>query len=130
MTPYKNTTIALVENDLPTNRALARLLRVHGFQVETYLSGEHYFARTSAAVIDCLLLDVDLDGMSGLDVQEQLRAQAVATPIVFVTGRDDPAVRARAVEGGCAHFLNKPVESHMLVEAIDGAISGSRIRTQ
>jgi FixJ family two-component response regulator len=117
--------IALVENDLPTNRAFARLLRAHGFAVEAYLSAELLLARDAEPAIDCLLLDVDLDGMSGLELQQQLRALQVPTPIIFITGRDDPAVRARAFELGCARFLCKPVESHVLVDAIRAAMDAA-----
>jgi FixJ family two-component response regulator len=115
--------IALVENDLPTNRAFARLLRAHGFTVETYLSAELLLARAPGPAIDCLLLDVDLDGMSGLDLQQRLHDAKAPTPIIFITGRDDPAVRARAFELGCTGFLCKPVESHVLVDAIRAALN-------
>ena len=115
--------IALVENDLPTNRALARLLRAHGFTVEAFLSAELLLARTPGPAIDCLLLDVDLDGMSGLDLQQRLYERQAPTPIIFITGRDDPAVRARAFELGCASFLCKPVEGHVLVDAIHTALN-------
>jgi FixJ family two-component response regulator len=115
--------IALVENDLPTNRAFARLLRAHGFTVEAYPSAELLLARAPGPAIDCLLLDVDLDGMSGLDLQQQLYDRQAPTPIIFITGRDDPAVRARAFELGCASFLCKPVESHVLVDAIHAALN-------
>lgn len=125
MSPHSQL-IALVENDLPANRAFARLLRAHGFTVEAYLSAELLLARSSAARIDCLLLDVDLDGMSGLELQQRLRASHSPVPIVFITGRDDPAARARAYDGGCLRFLCKPVESHILVEAIDAAILTGR----
>jgi FixJ family two-component response regulator len=117
--------IALVENDLPTNRAFARLLRAHGFKVEAFGSAEQLLARAPEPAVHCLLLDVDLDGMSGLELQQQLRDQLVATPIIFITGRDDLSVRARAFEAGCSQFLSKPVESHVLVAAIRSAIAAA-----
>ena len=115
--------IALVENDLPTNRAFARLLRAHGFTVEAYASAELLLARAPQPAIDCLLLDVDLDGMSGLELQQLLRERLVPTPIIFLTGRDEPGVRAKAFEAGCAKFLSKPVEAHVLVASIQAAIA-------
>ncbi len=118
--------IAIVENDIPSNRAFARLLRAHGFMVEVYPSAEMLLARQSRVAIDCLLLDVDLDGMSGLALQQVLGGRRSATPVVFITGRDDPAVRAAAYEGGCARFLCKPVESYALVEAIHAAMLTGR----
>ena len=115
--------IALVENDLPTNRAFARLLRAHGFQVEAFVSAELLLARPGKAVIDCMLLDIDLDGMSGLDLQDQLQRQGDSTPIIFVTGRDDPGACARAHQLGCRAFLYKPVKADLLVAAIAKAIA-------
>ena len=117
--------IALVENDLPTNRALARLLRAHGFAVEAFVSAELLLARTDTNTLDCLLLDIDLDGMSGLDLQATLARQGDTTPIVFITGRDHPDARARASRAGCSGFLCKPVRSEVLVDAITTAIAGA-----
>ena len=126
MNPHAHTTIALVENDLPANRAFSRLLRAHGFVVEAYVSGEQLAERSSGAVIDCLLLDVDLDGMSGLDLQQLLIERKDRTPIIFITGRDDAVARARAFDAGCTSFLCKPFSSQVLVDAIRWAIDGSR----
>lgn len=117
--------IALVENDLPTSRAFSRLLRAHGFKVEAFASAEQLLARLPEPALNCLLLDVDLDGMSGLELQQLLRGRLVSTPIIFITGRDDLSVRARAFEAGCSQFLSKPVESHVLVEAIRSAIAAA-----
>lgn len=115
--------IALVENDLPTNRAFARLLRAHGFTVETFVSAELLLARRERAALDCLLLDIDLDGMSGLDLQQHLQRHGDPTPVVFITGRDDPEARARALRRGCG-LLYKPVQALELVDAIAMAIGG------
>jgi len=117
--------IALVENDLPTNRALARLLRAHGFAVEAFESAELLLARPASDALDCLLLDIDLDGMSGLDLQATLARQGDTTPIVFITGRDHPDARARAGRLGCSGFLCKPVRSEVLVDAIASAIASA-----
>lgn len=113
--------IALVENDLPTNRAFARLLRAHGFTVETFVSAELLLASATLDAADCLLLDIDLDGMSGLDLQQYLAREAITVPVIFITGRDEPGVRARARQQGCHAFLHKPVTSQMLVAAIVSA---------
>ncbi len=116
--------IALVENDLPTNRAFARLLRAHGFTVEAFVSAELLLARDSQAVVDCMLLDIDLDGMSGLDLQQHLQETGVTVPIIFVTGRDDADARSRAKRYGASDYLCKPVKSQVLVEAINTAMAG------
>jgi FixJ family two-component response regulator len=113
--------IALVENDLPANRAFSRLLRAYGYAVEAHLSAESFLARTETVLPDCMLLDIDLDGMSGLDLQQLLHEQARAVPVVFLTGRPDPGAQARARACGCSAFLQKPVEGHRLVAAIETA---------
>lgn len=117
--------IALVENDLPTNRAFARLLRAHGFTVEAYLSAELLLARSEPSALACLLLDIDLDGMSGLELQSHLQQHGDRTPVIFVTGRDDPAARACAELLGCSAFLHKPVKALDLVDAIAIAIASA-----
>lgn len=118
------TVIALVENDVPTNRAFARLLRAHGYAVEAFTSAELLLSRTAPGALGCILLDIDLDGMSGLDLQLLLREQQLAVPIIFITGRDDPGARIQAHERGCSGFLRKPVKAHVLIEAIESAIAG------
>ncbi|MGZ8289844.1 MAG: response regulator transcription factor [Telluria sp.] len=129
MNPPPTHVIALVENDLPTNRALSRLLRANGYGVEAYTSGESLLARTLATAIDCLLLDVELDGMSGIALQHQLRALAVAYPIIFISGRDDPAAGLLAVGGGGFAFLAKPVGAGKLFAAIALAMARSAHRS-
>jgi FixJ family two-component response regulator len=115
--------IALVENDLPTNRAFARLLRANGFRVETFVSAELLLARPGQSALDCMLLDIDLDGMSGLELQSLLKDKGDPTPIIFVTGRDDADACTKAHQGGCSAFLYKPVTAHLLFDAIANAIS-------
>lgn len=114
--------IALVENDLPLSRALERLLRAHGYVVRSYPSAELFAAREPGTAIDCLLLDIDLDGMSGLDLQQQLRKERANVPIIFITGRDDPQAKARAFEAGCDGYLCKPFESGELTGALGAAL--------
>lgn len=121
-----NPVIALVENDLPTNRAFVRLLRAHGFTVEAFVSAELLLERSALPALDCMLLDIDLDGMSGLDLQQHLRQSGGRVPVIFVTGRDDPETRHRAHQLGCSDFLCKPVKSHVLVEAIAAAMARPR----
>jgi FixJ family two-component response regulator len=123
--PHFIPVIALVENDLPANRAFVRLLRAYGYTVEPYDSAEAFLARGTGGNPDCMLLDIDLDGMSGLDLLQQLRVQADPLPVVFLTGRLDPATRSKAGALGCSAFLQKPVEGHQLVAAIEHAVEAA-----
>lgn len=117
--------IALVENDLPTNRAFARLLRAHGFTVESYVSAEALLTRNEPSALACLLLDIDLDGMSGLDLQSHLQLQGDFTPVIFITGRHSPAAHQRAERLGCCAFLHKPVKALDLFDAIGRALTAA-----
>ncbi len=118
--------IALVENDLPTNRALARLLRISGYTVAPFPSAEQFLDCLAAGLPACLIADVDLDGMSGVELQALLRQRHPSLPVIVITGRSDPEAQARAEALGCSSFLHKPVGSRDLLDAIVLAIAGRR----
>lgn len=117
-------TIALVESDRASNIAYQGLLRAHGFAVEVFYSAEAYLARPRWAQVDCLVLDVDLDGMSGLELQRHTRNRPPDVPIVFMTGRGHPAIEQCAKEQGCSGFLHKPIDGPALAAAIQTALAG------
>jgi FixJ family two-component response regulator len=114
--------IAIVENDVGTSVALGRLLRAQGFTVESFHSGESFLARKGDERIDCLLLDINLDGMSGLELQRSLRSAGDSVPVVFMTGRHDPLAEKDAHAHGCAGYLYKPLESPLLANTIANAL--------
>jgi FixJ family two-component response regulator len=115
--------VAVVENDTPTLKALERLLRASGYQAEGFHSAETFMARAPDPDVSCLLLDIDLDGMSGLELQKILQGARNAPPIIFVTGNSDEGRRARALEMGCIAFLRKPVSSVALMQALEKALA-------
>lgn len=106
--------IALVENDTHVLQALGRLLRAAGLPHEGYGSAEEFLARASAAPVACLVADIDLNGMSGLDLHAQLLAGGGAPPVVYVTSQPDPALRERAEALGCRAYLRKPCSAAQL----------------
>jgi len=110
--------IALVENDLSTNRALARLLRISGYTVDPYYSAEQFLDCLALGPPACLIADVDLDGMSGIELQEVMRARHAGLPVIVITGSTDRDTRARAEALGCSAFLHKPVGARQLLDAI------------
>jgi FixJ family two-component response regulator len=114
--------IAIVENDVATSVALGRLLRAQGFTVEIFHSAESYLERPGDERIDCLLLDINLDGMSGLELQRSLQSGEDMVPIIFMTGRHDPLAEKNARAHGCAGFLYKPLESPLLANTIENAL--------
>jgi FixJ family two-component response regulator len=112
--------VALVENDVSLNRAYSRVLRAHGWTVDSYLSAEALLAAGPVAP-DCLVLDIDLGGMSGLALHAYLRAAHNAVPVIFITGGENPGAEAQAWAGGCRGFLRKPFSAVQLQAAILGA---------
>jgi FixJ family two-component response regulator len=119
------TNVVVVDDDDSFARALGRLLRASGFEVQTYSSGEAFLASTALPPPDCLVLDIQLGGMSGVELQQRLHQQGDRTPIIFVTAHDEPEVRDEAERAGCIAYLRKPVVSHALLEALAKAMRPS-----
>lgn len=103
----QNIYIAVVDDDQSICRSLSRLLRAAHFQPITYASAEEFLLDTKHPKFDCLVLDIQLEGMSGLELRQRLSAVNDVTPVVFITAHDDPAVRAEAEAFGCAGFFRK-----------------------
>lgn len=114
-----NPVVAVVENDAAMLKALERLLRASGFQSELFASAESYLARRAGAEIGCLILDIDLGGISGMELQRRLVAAGDAPPIVFVTSQVESAFREQAQALGCVAYLRKPFPSHELLRALE-----------
>ena len=95
------------------------------FNVKTFGSGEELLGWEALVTIDCLVLDVNLAGLSGFDVQERLADRGLAIPIVFITAHDDAATRERAERAGGARYLRKPFDEHALIEEIQKALAGA-----
>ena len=115
--------IALIDDHPATLRALRRLLTAEGFEVHSFESAEALLQQSADLRYDCLLLDVNMPGRSGLDLQEQLAQDPDAPPIVFLTGRGDIPMTVRAMRRGAVGFLTKPVNDTDLLEAVRGAVA-------
>ena len=122
--------VAVVDDDDSFARSLERLFRASGFEVQTYSSGEAFLAAEKLPQPDCLVLDIHLGGMSGLDLQRRLRELRSAVPIIFVTAHDAPGVRGEAEGGGCSAYLLKPVSRQSLLEATHRAVNPGNSRSQ
>ncbi len=118
----QNICVAVVDDDESLCRSLSRFLRAARLLPITYPSAEAFLADTEHPQFDCLLLDVQLDGMSGLDLSRRLAALKDLTPIVFITALDDPSVRVQAEASGCAGFLRKTDSGEEVLAAICRAI--------
>ncbi len=118
-----------VDDDTSTLKAIERLLSARGFQVETWLSAEAFLASGASRYVNCLLLDIHLGQMSGLELRRQLANSGCTTPIIFMTGNHDDGTRQEALKAGCADFLRKPFSSHILLAAIARVIGQVTLST-
>lgn len=114
--------IHLVDDDPSIRRALKRLLAAAGHACETWESAEAFLARPPSPAGGCAIVDLELPGASGLELQDRLAGHAEAMPVIFLTGRGDIAKSVRAMKGGAIDFLTKPVEAAALLAAIAAAL--------
>lgn len=115
--------VAVVDDESSVRRALDRLLRSAGFRVATFDSAEQFLALCHPEAVSCLVLDLQLDGMSGTELQLHLAAAGAAVPTVIITAHDDPATRATVRRCGALAFLRKPFEDQELIEAVRLAVA-------
>ena len=115
--------VAVVDDDDSFARALGRLLRAAGFEAILYSSAEAFLVPTPLPSPACVVLDIELGGMSGLELHRHLNSRGATTPVIFVTAHDEPEVREEARQIGCAAYFRKPVPGKLLVEAITTAIA-------
>ncbi len=113
--------ICIVEDDKPTAKALSRLLSTHGFQTSVFHTAKEFMHSQKQFVADCLLLDVNLPDIDGLELQEDLCSEIPDLPIVFLTGNGDVPMSVRAMRGGAIDFLLKPVQEAKLLRALERA---------
>lgn len=99
--------VAVVDDDESLCRSLSRLLRAGGIQPINYASAEAFLADAKHPQFDCLVLDIQLGGMSGIELAQRLAAEGGRIPIIFITAYDDPAARANAEAVGCAAYFRK-----------------------
>lgn len=114
--------IAIVDDDESLCRSLGRLLCASGMQPVTYLSAEDFLADTKRPKFDCLVLDVQLGGMSGIELQRTWNSGKEGTPVVFITAFDDARAREQAVALGCAGYFRKTDLGSEVIEAIRHAV--------
>ena len=118
-------TVFVIDDDPSVRRALARQLRTAGFRVESFESAQEYVARAPHAAIACIVTDVRMPGMSGLDLQDSLAGAGRALPMVFITGHGDIPTTVRAMKGGAINFLAKPFSEREILAAVAEALERS-----
>jgi CheY-like chemotaxis protein len=117
--------IAVVDDDESVCRAIKRLIRSLGMEAEAFTSGRDFIERIDATPSfqpDCLVLDVQMPGMNGLDVQQQLVSRSSRLPIVFITAHDEMGVRERALSAGALAFLRKPFNDELFIATLTAAV--------
>jgi FixJ family two-component response regulator len=119
MNNNKKIVVTVVDDDASIRNALSMLLRSEGWSVSTYASAEDFLQASSSNGADCLILDIELPGMSGLELQRRLTlSEWRQVPIIFLTGRSDEGTRTQAIQGGASAFFAKPAEPESLLWAV------------
>src|SRR6266851_630294 len=117
-----NPLISVVDDDEAVRESLRGLLRSVRFGVDVFASGEEFLSSHRTGGTDCLLLDVRMPGMSGLDLQRSLMATHPEIPIIFITSHGDEELRSRALRGGAVDYLLKPFSEEALLKAVQRAL--------
>jgi DNA-binding NtrC family response regulator len=117
------TLVYVVDDDLSAREGVARLIRSAGLNAKTFASGQEFLATPRPAVPSCLVLDVNLPGLSGLDVQKELIKSGAQIPVIFLTGHGDIPMTVSAVKAGAVDFLTKPFDGESLLNAIRQCIT-------
>ena len=120
-----NPTISIVGDDESLREALKSLIDSVGFHAEVFGSGEEFLKSPYVSQTDCLIADVRMPGMSGLELQERLNAANSSIPIVFISAHDDGEARTRGLREGAADFLQKPFSEDSLLGAITACLDRS-----
>ena len=124
--PEPKAIVAIVDDDLSFREGVSSLIRAAGWKVETFASAEEFLARPRAEAPSCLLLDLQLPDLSGLDLQKRMAEGNLEIPIVFITGHGDIPASVQAMKAGAVEFLTKPFDKEQLFGAIAEAMERDR----
>jgi len=119
--------VFVVDDDISVRESLELLLRCEGWEPETFASAQEFLCRPRPLVPNCLVLDVSLPGLNGVDLQERLALERTDMPIIFITGHGDVPTSVRAMKAGAVEFLMKPFKDNVLVDAIRESLDRSRL---
>lgn len=122
--------IAIVDDDPSVREGLSSLIRSAGLQIETFVSAQEFLDRPVAEAPSCLVLDLQLPGLSGLDLQKKMAEAGLEIPIVFLTGHGDIPASVQAMKAGAVEFLTKPFDEQDLLQAIQEAVERDRRNRQ
>lgn len=114
--------IAIVDDEEAIRKALGRLLRASGLEAESYASGQEFLDAAAERRPDCVVLDLHMPGMSGLQVLRRLKAAGQLLSVVVITAHDEPETREQCLDAGACAYLRKPLEDRLLLNAISAAM--------
>jgi FixJ family two-component response regulator len=114
--------VAIIDDDASVREGLSSLIRSAGLQVETFASAQEFLARPRAQALSCLILDLQMPGLSGLDLQKKMVEVEMEIPIVFLTGHGNIPASVQAMKAGAVEFLTKPFDEQELLKAIQEAM--------
>jgi|SRR5262245_53322243 len=121
----KRALIAIVDDDESFRIAMATLMRSFGFGASSFASAEEFLESPQLGETSCVISDVQMPGISGLELQSRLASDNRQTPIIFITAFPDPRIRERALAGGAIGFLTKPFDGQALIQCVDRALNRS-----
>jgi FixJ family two-component response regulator len=115
--------VSIIDDDALARDGIRELVESLGYESRTFVSAEHFLESGCVAKTTCLITDIQMPGLSGLELQEQLQAQGYRTPIILITAYPNEQQRNRALVAGAIGFLSKPFEERSLVECLDLAMN-------
>ena len=119
--------VFVVDDDVSVRESLELLIRCEGWQAKIFTAAQEFLAYPPPSVPNCLILDVSLPGLNGLQLQERIAAERLAMPIIFITGYGDIPMTVQAMKAGAVEFLTKPFGDEALLSAIRGALERSKV---
>lgn len=119
-------TVFVLDDDAGVRAGLGRLLRAGGWNVEVFANARDFLDRSPSDVIGCILLDVKMPGMSGPELHEQLAANRITLPVIYLTGNSTVSISVRAMKQGAVDFLEKPVDADALLPVVEQAVARHR----
>jgi len=118
--------VFVVDDDISVRESLEALIRLEGLKVQTFSSAQEFLAHPRTSAPSCMVLDVSLPGLNGLELQKRVSVEQRDMPIIFITGHGDIPMTVQAMKAGAVEFLTKPFADHVLLNAIRNAVDRSR----
>src|ERR1700744_6008093 len=118
--------VFVVDDDISVRESLEALIRLEGLEVQTFRSAQEFLAHPRTSAPSCMVLDVSLPGLNGLELQKRVSVEQRGMPIIFITGHGDIPMTVQAMKAGAVEFLTKPFPDEVLLDAIRNALERSR----